>query len=42
MHKDSVRIVDEQLLSDDYFPLKKIAYEQRRRDGAVQRETREV
>ena len=42
MHKDSVRIVDERLLSDDYYPLKKIAYEQRRRDGAVQHETREV
>lgn len=42
MHKDSVRIVDQHVLSDDYYPLKKITYEQRRRDGAVQRETREV
>jgi len=42
MHQDSIRIVDEQLLSDDYSPLKKIVYEQRRRDGAVQTQAREV
>lgn len=42
MHQDPVRIVGEQLLSDDYYPLKKIAYEQRRQDGSVQREDREV
>jgi nudix-type nucleoside diphosphatase (YffH/AdpP family) len=42
MQDDPIRIVDEQVLSDDYYPLKKITYEQRRADGGVQRETREV
>ena len=42
MQDDPIRIVDEQVLSDDYYPLKKITYEQRRADGGVQRESREV
>lgn len=42
MQDDPIRIVDEQVLSADYFPLKKITYEQRRADGRMQRETREV
>ena len=42
MQDDPIHIVDEQILSSDYFPLKKITYEQRRADGSVQRETREV
>lgn len=42
MQDDPIRIVDEQILSDDYYPLKKITYEQRRADGGVQAESREV
>lgn len=42
MHDDPIRIVDEQILSDDYAPLKKITFDQRRRDGEWQRESREV
>ena len=42
MENDPIRIIGEQLLSDDYAPLKKISYEQRRRDGAWQRQQREV
>ena len=37
-----IRIIDEQLLSENYYPLKNISYEQRRRDGRTQHETREV
>lgn len=39
---DPIRIVGEEILSDDYAPLKKISYEQRRRDGGWQRQQREV
>lgn len=42
MQDDPIRIVDEQVLSDDHFPLKKLAYEQRRADGGMQRQDREV
>jgi nudix-type nucleoside diphosphatase (YffH/AdpP family) len=42
MQDDPIRIVDEQILSNDHFPLKKITYEQRGAHGSVQRETREV
>ncbi|MGZ5198588.1 MAG: NUDIX domain-containing protein [Telluria sp.] len=42
MQDDPIRIVGEKLLSDDYYPLKNVTYEQRRRDGSWQRETREV
>jgi nudix-type nucleoside diphosphatase (YffH/AdpP family) len=33
MAEDKIRIVGEKILSDDYYPLKKVTYEQRRRDG---------
>jgi len=36
----SVHSVGEDLLSDDDYPLKKVACEQRRRDGAVQAQAR--
>ncbi|MFC0252662.1 NUDIX domain-containing protein [Massilia consociata] len=42
MQDDPIRIVKEQTLSDDYAPLKKITFDQRRRDGNWQQETREV
>jgi ADP-ribose pyrophosphatase len=42
MENDPIRIIGEQVLSDDYAPLKKIHYEQRRSDGARQRQEREV
>jgi nudix-type nucleoside diphosphatase (YffH/AdpP family) len=37
-----VRIVSEKKLSDDYYPLKKIKYEQLRGDGSWQEQQREV
>jgi nudix-type nucleoside diphosphatase (YffH/AdpP family) len=33
MAEDKIRIVGEKILSDDYYPLKKVTYEQRRDDG---------
>jgi nudix-type nucleoside diphosphatase (YffH/AdpP family) len=42
MENDKIRIVGEEILSDNYYPLKKVTYEQRRHDGSWQRETREV
>jgi nudix-type nucleoside diphosphatase (YffH/AdpP family) len=42
MENDKIRIVGEEILSDNYYPLKKLTYEQRRHDGSWQRETREV
>lgn len=42
MQDDQVRIVRQETLSDNYSPLKNITYEQRRRDGSWQAETREV
>jgi nudix-type nucleoside diphosphatase (YffH/AdpP family) len=42
MQDDPIRLVGEEVLSDGYYPLKKVTYEQRRRDGSWQRETREV
>ncbi|GAB3442434.1 NUDIX domain-containing protein [Massilia solisilvae] len=42
MDADPVRIAGHELLADDYYPLKKVTYDQRRRDGSWQRETREV
>ena len=42
MENDPIRIIGEQVLSDDYAPLKKVHYEQRRSDGAWQRQEREV
>ncbi|MCD2516053.1 NUDIX domain-containing protein [Massilia sp. G4R7] len=42
MQDDPIRVIDEQLLSDDHAPLKKVTFEQRRSDGAWQRQEREV
>lgn len=42
MADETVRIVREDILSDHYYPLKNVTFEQRRRDGAWQTETREV
>lgn len=42
MQDDTIRILHEQTLSNDYAELKKITYDQRRSDGAWQRQTREV
>jgi nudix-type nucleoside diphosphatase (YffH/AdpP family) len=42
MQDDPIRLVGEDLLSDGYYPLKNVTYEQRRSDGGWQRETREV
>jgi ADP-ribose pyrophosphatase len=42
MENNPIRIIGEQVLSDDYAPLKKVHYEQRRSDGAWQRLAREV
>lgn len=42
MAEDKIRIVGEKILSDDYYTLKKVTYEQRRRDGSWQQQQREV
>jgi nudix-type nucleoside diphosphatase (YffH/AdpP family) len=43
MAEDKIRIVGEKILCDDYYPLKKITYELRRRDdGEWQEQQREV
>jgi nudix-type nucleoside diphosphatase (YffH/AdpP family) len=42
MAEDKIRIVGEKILSDDYYPLKKVKYEQRRQDGSWQEQDREV
>jgi nudix-type nucleoside diphosphatase (YffH/AdpP family) len=42
MAEDKIRIVGEKILADDYYPLKKVKYEQRRRDGSRQEQEREV
>jgi nudix-type nucleoside diphosphatase (YffH/AdpP family) len=42
MQDDPIRLVGEELLSDNFYPLKRVTFEQRRRDGSWQRETREV
>lgn len=42
MSDDKVRIVRQDLLSDNYFPLKNVTYEQRRADGRWQAQTHEV
>jgi len=42
MENDPIRITGEEILSDDYAPLKKVSFEQRRSDGAWQRQSREV
>jgi nudix-type nucleoside diphosphatase (YffH/AdpP family) len=42
MADDRIRIVGEKILSDDYYPLKKLKYELRRLDGSRQEQEREV
>jgi len=42
MQDDPIQILDEKILSDGYYRLKQVKYAQRRADGAVQEETREV
>jgi nudix-type nucleoside diphosphatase (YffH/AdpP family) len=37
-----VRIVRQEVIADNYYPLKKVTYEQQRRDGSWQEQTREV
>ena len=39
---DPIRIIKEDSLSDNYFQLKNLTYEQRRKNGSWQRQTREV
>jgi nudix-type nucleoside diphosphatase (YffH/AdpP family) len=40
--EDRVRIVREEVISDNHYPLKKLTFAQLRRDGSWQEETREV
>lgn len=42
MEQQRIRIVGEKILSDDYYPLRKVSYEQLRRDGRWQEQQREV
>jgi nudix-type nucleoside diphosphatase (YffH/AdpP family) len=42
MADENVRILHQEIISDNYFPLKKITFTQRRRDGREQTLTREV
>jgi nudix-type nucleoside diphosphatase (YffH/AdpP family) len=42
MAEERIRIVGENILADDYYPLRKISYEQLRRDGSWQEQQREV
>lgn len=42
MAEDRVRIVGEQLLCNDHYPLRKVSYEQLRGDGSWQTQAREV
>ncbi|KGF78691.1 GDP-mannose pyrophosphatase [Massilia sp. JS1662] len=42
MTRDTVRIVREEILSDHYLPLKNVTYAERRQDGELQVQSREV
>lgn len=42
MQTDRVRITDEEILSDNWYLLKKVSFDLRLRDGSWQRQTREV
>ena len=42
MHDDPIRIVREETIADNFFPLKKLTYQQRYRDGSWHTETREI
>jgi nudix-type nucleoside diphosphatase (YffH/AdpP family) len=41
-HSDRIRIIEERLLSDDWYTLKKTTFDYRRRDGRWQRQSRET
>jgi len=42
MAEPRIRIAGEEILANDYYPLKKVTYEQLRRDGGWQEQQREV
>src|SRR6202046_751894 len=42
VHNDRVRIIEECVLSDDWYTLKKTTFDYRRRDGRWQRQSREI
>ena len=42
MHANDIRIVEQKVLSDDWYLLKKNTFELRRRDGSWQRQSRET
>lgn len=42
MQDDPIRILQQEILSNDYAELKKVTFRQRRRDGSEQEESREV
>lgn len=42
MSNENLRVIRQEIISENYFPLKKITFEQRRRDGRWQTLTREV
>jgi nudix-type nucleoside diphosphatase (YffH/AdpP family) len=42
MAEDRIRIAGEEILSDDHYPLKRVKYEQLRRDGSWQAQQREI
>jgi nudix-type nucleoside diphosphatase (YffH/AdpP family) len=42
MHEERVRVVRTETLSDNYYPLKNVTYEQKRGDGSWQRQVHEV
>ena len=42
MEQDRVRIIGQELLSDNWYTLKRVTFELKRRDGQWQRQTREV
>jgi nudix-type nucleoside diphosphatase (YffH/AdpP family) len=42
MTRDTVRIVREEILSDHFLPLKNVTYAQRRQDGELQVQSREI
>ena len=42
MMNDRIKIVEEQLLSDNWYLLKKITFDYRRKDGSWERQSREA
>lgn len=41
-HRERIRLISEQVLSDDWYLLRKVTFDYRRRDGSWQRQSREV